>query len=90
MIATCFSGFFAGMAGGLYAINWELISYENVGIMQSAFVLFMVYIGGYRHFYGPIIGAIFVTFLNFYLSQFISSWSLIIGIVFICHSSLCP
>jgi branched-chain amino acid transport system permease protein len=82
-IATGISGFFAGMAGGLYALNWELISYENVGIMQSAFVLFMVYIGGYRHFYGPIIGAIFVTFLNFYLSDFISSWSLIIGIVFI-------
>lgn len=83
MIASCFSGFFAGLAGGLYAINWELISYENVGIMQSAFVLFMVYIGGYRNFLGPVIGAIFVTFLNFYLSQFISYWSLIIGIVFI-------
>ncbi|MCK4820484.1 branched-chain amino acid ABC transporter permease, partial [bacterium] len=77
------SGFFAGLAGGLYAINWELVTYENVGIMQSAFVLFMVFIGGVRYFFGPILGAVLVTFLAFYLSAFTEAWLFYIGLFFV-------
>ena len=77
------SGFFAGLAGGLYAINWELVTYENVGIMQSAFVLFMVFIGGVRYFVGPILGAVLVTFLAFYLSAFTEAWLFYIGLFFV-------
>jgi branched-chain amino acid transport system permease protein len=76
------SGFFAGIAGGLYAITWEQLSYDNVSILQSALVLFMVYIGGASFFYGPIIGAIFVTFLIFYLSVFTEAWMLYLGLFF--------
>jgi branched-chain amino acid transport system permease protein len=77
------SGFFAGLAGGLYALNWELVTYENVGIMQSAFVLFMVFIGGVGYFFGPILGAVVVTFLTFYLSAFTR--------YFLCnHGPICP
>jgi len=76
------SGFFAGLAGGLYAINWELVTYENVGIMQSAFVLFMVFIGGAGYFFGPIIGAVIVTFITLYLSAFTGAWMLYLGLFF--------
>ena len=76
------SGFFAGLAGGLYAINWEIVSYENLSIMQSAFVLFMVFIGGTGYFFGPVIGAILVTYLVFYLSAFTEAWLLYLGILF--------
>lgn len=77
------SGLFAGIAGGLYAITWEQVSYDNVSLMQSTLVLFMVYIGGMAFFYGPIIGAIFVTFLTFYLSAFTEAWMLYLGILFV-------
>lgn len=76
------SGFFAGIAGGLYAITWEQVSYENVSVLLSTLVLFMVYIGGMKFFYGPIIGAILVTFLNFYLSAFTEAWMLYLGLFF--------
>jgi branched-chain amino acid transport system permease protein len=77
------SGFFAGLAGGLHALNWEVVSYETLGLKESAFVLFMVYIGGARYFYGPILGAVFVTFLAYYLSAFTEVWLIYVGFVFL-------
>jgi len=82
-LAMMVSGFFAGLAGGLYAINWELVSYENVGIHESAFVLFMVFIGGSKYFFGPICGAILVTFLGYYLSAFTAAWLFYLGFLFL-------
>lgn len=76
------SGFFAGLAGGLYAINWELVTHENVAILQSAYVLFMVFTGGAGYFFGPIIGAVIVTFIIFYLSAFTGAWMLYLGLFF--------
>jgi len=81
-LSVMVSGFFAGLAGGLYALNWELVTYENVGIMQSAFVLFMVFIGGVGYFFGPILGAVVVTFLTFYLSAFTEAWLFYLGAFF--------
>jgi branched-chain amino acid transport system permease protein len=77
------SGFFAGIGGGLYAITWEQMSYDNVSGAQSAIVLFMAYIGGTGYFYGPIIGALLVTILTFYLSSYTEAWLLYLGIFFV-------
>lgn len=77
------SGFFAGIAGGLYALTWEQMSYDNVSGAQSAIVLFMVYIGGTGYFYGPIIGAFLVTMLTFYMSSYTEAWLLYLGIFFV-------
>lgn len=77
------SGFFAGIAGGLYAITWEQMSYDNVSGAQSAIVLFMAYIGGTGYFYGPIIGAFLVTIFTFLLSAYTEAWLLYLGIFFV-------
>ena len=77
------SSFFAGVAGGLHAINLEHVGFETVGIAQSGLVLFMVYIGGARYFVGPILGAILITLLNSVLSDLTEAWYLYLGIVFI-------
>ncbi len=37
---------FAGLAGGLYAINFEIVTADAVGAARSGSVLLMVYIGG--------------------------------------------
>ena len=43
---------FAGLAGGLHAINYEIVAADAVGAARSGSVLLMVYIGGEAHYLG--------------------------------------
>jgi branched-chain amino acid transport system permease protein len=82
-LAFCFSGFFAGIAGALAAINFEIANSAYLGAVQSGTVLFATYIGGVGFFIGPIVGAIFVTFLSLGLSDLTPVWQLYFGLIFI-------
>jgi len=82
-LAFCFSGFFAGIAGALAAINFEIANSAYLGAAQSGTVLFAAYIGGIGFFIGPIVGAIFVTFLSLGLSDLTQVWQLYFGLIFI-------
>ena len=82
-LAFCFSGFFAGIAGALAAINFEIANSAYLGAVQSGTVLFATYIGGVGFFIGPIVGAIFVTFLSLGLSDLTQVWQLYFGLIFI-------
>ena len=82
-LAFCFSGFFAGIAGALAAINFEIANSASLGAVQSGTVLFATYIGGIGFFIGPIVGAIFVTFLSLGLSDLTPVWQLYFGLIFI-------
>jgi branched-chain amino acid transport system permease protein len=82
-LAFCFAGFFAGIAGALTAINFEIANAAYLGSMQSGVVLMAAYIGGVRFFSGPIIGAIFVTYLLLALSDLTAVWQLYFGLFFI-------
>jgi branched-chain amino acid transport system permease protein len=82
-IAFCFSGFFAGIAGALAAINFEIANSAYLGAVQSGTVLFAAYIGGVGFFIGPIVGAIFVTLLSLGLSDLTTVWQLYFGLLFI-------
>ena len=77
------SGFFAGIAGGLSAINYEIVTGEALGAHTSALVLLMAFIGGVGQFYGPIIGAVLVTFLQTALSQYTHAWLFYFGLFFL-------
>jgi len=77
------SGFFAGVAGALFAIMFEILTAENVGATQSGMVLLMTYIGGVGVFFGPIIGAILITWLQSSLSSFSEAWLLYFGLMFV-------
>jgi len=81
-IAFCFAGFFAGIAGALAAINFEIANSAYLGAAQSGTVLFAAYIGGIGFFIGPIVGAIFVTFLSLGLSDLTQVWQLYFGLIF--------
>jgi branched-chain amino acid transport system permease protein len=83
MIAFCFAAFFAGIAGGLTAINFEIMNSEQLASQQSSLALFMAYIGGVSSFAGPIVGAVIVTFLQIRLSDVSSVWQLYFGLMFI-------
>ncbi|HLJ63007.1 MAG TPA: branched-chain amino acid ABC transporter permease [Stellaceae bacterium] len=85
-----FSGFFAGLAGGLYAINYEIVTGVNLGTQASGLVLLMTYIGGVGHFIGPILGAILMTFLQINLASYTDAWILYLGLLFIAMVMFAP
>jgi branched-chain amino acid transport system permease protein len=77
------SAFFAGISGGLSAINFEIVSAENVGAIRSGLVLLYTFIGGIGYFFGPMIGAVIGVFLTVMLSDFTKAWQFYLGIFFI-------
>ncbi len=83
LIAFCFAAFFAGVAGGLAAISFEIMNAQQLGVQQSSLVLVMAYIGGVGSFAGPIVGAVMITFLQIMLSDVTSAWQLYFGLMFI-------
>ncbi len=82
-IVFCLSGFFAGVAGGLAALHYEIVTSSMVGAAPSGFVLLMAYIGGVAFFIGPIIGAILMTALQISLSDYTGAWQLYVGLMFV-------
>ncbi len=81
--AMCLSGFFAGVAGALSTMNFELTNASMMGATLSGNVLVMTFIGGAGYFWGPIVGAILVTLLQFLLSDATQAWMLYFGLLFI-------
>jgi branched-chain amino acid transport system permease protein len=77
------SGFFAGIAGGLSAINFEIVSAENVSAVRSGGVLLATFIGGASFFFGPILGAVIFIFFAVALSDFTKAWQLYLGLFFV-------
>jgi branched-chain amino acid transport system permease protein len=82
-IAFSLAGLFAGIAGGLATINFELANAALFGAAQSGNVLLATYIGGAGFFFGPILGAVLVTFLQNMLSDVTEVWQLYFGLMFI-------
>lgn len=82
-ITFCASGLFAGVAGGLFALNYEFITEENLNAATSGRVLLMAYIGGLGYFIGPIIGAVVLTLMNSLLSNYTELWMLYLGVMFL-------
>jgi len=82
-IQLVLSAFFAGVAGALACINFEIVSAENVSPLRSGGVLIATYIGGVPFFLGPILGAIVFIFFVVALSGFTKAWLLYLGLFFV-------
>ncbi len=76
------AGFFAGVAGGLMALNLEIASADSLGALRSGAVLLAVVVGGSGLFLGPVAGAVVVTFFSVALSRHTGAWQLYLGLVF--------
>jgi branched-chain amino acid transport system permease protein len=77
------SGFFAGIAGGLAALNYEIATAETLSAHTSGAVILMTFVGGVGQFYGPIIGAALITVLQIAVSSVTQAWMLYFGIFFV-------
>jgi branched-chain amino acid transport system permease protein len=82
LVAFAVAALFAGLAGGLSAINYEIVAADAVSAQRSGSVLLMAYIGGIGHFVGPVLGAITLTWLQTSLSALTSAWLLYLGLFF--------
>jgi branched-chain amino acid transport system permease protein len=77
------SAFFAGLAGGMFAIQYEIVTEAAVNAVASGQVLLQAYIGGIGFFVGPIVGAIALTLLSTVVSGATELWLLYAGLIFV-------
>jgi branched-chain amino acid transport system permease protein len=89
-LAFCASGFFAGVAGGLAAVHYEIANSAYFSATQSGNVLLATFIGGSGQFFGPVIGAVLVNFLQVMLSDVTEIWQLYFGLLFIAMVLFAP
>jgi branched-chain amino acid transport system permease protein len=82
-LAFMISGFFAGIAGGLGAVNFEIVTAEVVGAARSGAYLLFTFLGGATFFFGPIIGAVLMVVALVLLSEWTKAWLLYLGLVFL-------
>jgi branched-chain amino acid transport system permease protein len=81
--AFIIAGFFAGISGGLGALNFEIVTAEVVGTGRSGGYLLFTFLGGATFFFGPIIGGILMVLAFVLLSEFTKAWLLYLGLLFL-------
>ncbi len=84
------AGFFAGIGGGLYAITYEIVTFDALAGALSANALLMAYIGGSMVFAGPVLGAVLITLLQSGVSLMSNSWLIYVGVLFIAMVTFAP
>ena len=82
-LAFVIAAFFAGISGGLAALNFEIVTAEVVGGARSGAYLLFTFLGGATFFFGPIIGAILMVLAFVLLSEFTKAWLLYLGLIFL-------
>ncbi len=77
------SGFFAGVAGAMYAFFNEYVSPTSVAMAQSVAGLLMAIVGGVGTLFGSFIGAAAIILLENTVSWYTDRWQSVLGLVFI-------
>lgn len=77
------SGFFAGIAGALYAQFQEFICTTYIDMFMSTDVLFMAFIGGTGHLLGAFLGSGVFVYLTDYLGSYTDRYELVLGLIFV-------
>ncbi len=82
-IAFIIAGFFAGIGGALAALNFEIVTSENVSGPRSAVFLLFTFLGGATFFFGAIIGGILSVLAFVLFSELTKAWLLYLGLLFL-------
>jgi branched-chain amino acid transport system permease protein len=77
------AGFFAGIAGGLTALNYEIVTAETLSASTSGIVIMMAFVGGIGYFHGPILGAALITVLQIAVAAVTEAWPFYFGLLFL-------
>ncbi len=81
--AFIIAAFFAGISGGLAALNFEIVTSEVVSGYRSGAYLLFTFLGGATFFFGPIIGGVLMVIAFVMLSEFTKAWLLYLGLIFL-------
>jgi branched-chain amino acid transport system permease protein len=84
------SGFFAGIAGALYAFFNSFVSPSTVALGQSVEGLLMAIIGGAGTLFGAIIGSALLIALENFVSLYTERWQMVLGFMFIVTMIFAP
>ena len=90
MIAFTVSGFFAGVAGALYAVFNDFVSPSTVQLSQSVSGLLMAIVGGIGTLFGAFVGAFLIIALEQAVSLFTERWLMVLGFTFIAIMIFAP
>lgn len=82
-LAFTISGFFASIAGALYAVFNDFVSPATVQLSQSVEGLLMAIVGGVGTLFGGFIGAFLIIALEQAISSFTERWQMVLGLTFI-------
>ena len=82
-LAFIIAAFFAGVSGGLAALNFEIVTSEVVSGYRSGAYLLFTFLGGATFFFGPIIGAVLMVLAFVLLSEITKAWLLYLGLIFL-------
>jgi branched-chain amino acid transport system permease protein len=82
-MAFILAAFFAGISGGLSALNFEIVTSEVVSGPRSGAYLLFTFLGGATFFFGPIIGGVLMVLAGVLLSELTKAWLLYLGLVFL-------
>ncbi|WP_213736362.1 branched-chain amino acid ABC transporter permease [Bradyrhizobium sp. dw_411] len=77
------SGFFAGVAGALYAMFNNFVSPSTVALAQSVEGVLMMIAGGVGTLFGGFVGAAAIIALENVVSSYTERWQMVLGITFI-------
>jgi branched-chain amino acid transport system permease protein len=82
-LAMAIATFFAGVAGGLAALNFEMVTADVLSAHRSGAYLLFTVLGGSGYFFGPIIGAVLMVLAFVLLSAWTKAWLLYVGLMFV-------
>jgi branched-chain amino acid transport system permease protein len=82
-IGFAVSGFFAGIAGALYAMFNNFVSPSTVALAQSVEGVLMMIAGGVGTLFGGFVGAAAIIALENAVSAYTERWQMVLGVTFI-------
>ncbi|MBC7580391.1 MAG: branched-chain amino acid ABC transporter permease [Tardiphaga sp.] len=77
------SGFFAGVAGALYAMFNNFVSPSTVALAQSVEGVLMAIVGGVGTLFGAFVGAAAIIALENTVSAYTERWQMVLGLTFV-------
>ena len=89
-IAFIIAALFAGISGGLAALNFEIVTSEVVSGYRSGAYLLFTFLGGATFFFGPILGGILMVLAFVLLSELTKAWLLYLGLIFMLMVMFAP
>lgn len=79
--AFALSGFLAGVAGALFAFNYNVISPSVMGLVPMTLLITMLVVGGLGTVTGPILGTLVIALVQAQLEQWPTARPIILGVI---------